>query len=108
MFSNTPPWRPSTRCKNGVLRAEECGEPVLQLLVQRLRAADEAHRGEAVAPLVERLAGGLRDGRMLREAEVIVRAKVEHGLAAADADVRVLRRGDDALALVEPRLANAP
>src|SRR5262245_10540835 len=39
---------------------------------------------------------------MIGEAEIIVGAHVEHTFAAGDGDVRVLRRGDDALGFVEP------
>ena len=39
------------RVEDRVLHAEERGDPLLELAVQRLRAADEAHAREPVAPL---------------------------------------------------------
>ena len=73
-----------------VLGAEELAELRLELLVDALRAADEAHAGHAVAPLVERrLRRGLHV-RVLRQAEVVVGAQVEHRLAVRHADGRAL------------------
>ena len=55
-----------------------------KLLVQRLRAADEAHAGQAVAPVVERLPRGLDHRGMVGQAQVIVRAQVQNRRAARD------------------------
>jgi hypothetical protein len=63
------------------LHPEERGDAPLQLLVQRLGAADEAHAGQPVAPLVERLVRGLQERLVAGEAEVVVRAEVENGSA---------------------------
>ena len=63
---------------------------LFELLVDGLRAADEAHGGQAVAPVVERLRGGGDDRGMVGQAEVIVGAEVEDVGAAGDADVRLL------------------
>ncbi len=49
--------------EDGVLHLEEFGDFLLELLVEVLRAADEADRGQAEAVLVEGLAGGLEDLR---------------------------------------------
>ena len=78
-----------------------------ELLVDALGAADEAHAGQAVAPLVERRLGGCGHGRMLRQAQVIVGAQVEHRFAVGHADGGALRRDDDALALVRAGGTNA-
>ena len=53
-------------------------EPRLQRLVHVLRAADEAHRGHAVAVAVERRLAGRDQRRMVGEAEVVVGAEVQH------------------------------
>ena len=90
-----------------VFGAEELAELGLELLVDALRAADEAHAGQAVAPLVDRRLGRRGHGRMLRQAQVIVGAQVEHRLAVGHADGGALRRDDDALALVRAGGANA-
>ena len=66
-----------------VLDAEEGGDAALQLAVEGLRAADEAHARHAVAPLVERAVGGGEQLGVAGEAEVVVRAEVQHGLGAA-------------------------
>ena len=78
-----------------------------------LRAADEAHRGHAVAVAVERLLGGLDQPRMIGQAEIVVGAEVQH-LAAANLYRRRLGRAYDAFALVQAlhldlrkKLANA-
>src|SRR6266700_6200822 len=65
-----------------------------------LGPADEAHGGKPVTPAAKRLARRLNDGRVPGEAEIIIRAQVEHRLAVADANVGRLRGGDDALPLV--------
>jgi hypothetical protein len=39
---------------------------------------------------------------MVRQAEIIIRAHIEHAPAARNSDLRVLRRGDDAFGFVEP------
>ena len=87
-----------------VLGAEELREALLELLVERLRAADEAHRGHAEAPPLERLARRLDHGRMVGEPEVVVGAEVEQAAHSLDLDVRGLRRLEHELALVEARL----
>ena len=94
------------RVKDRVLRAEELAERRLQLLVDLLRAADEPHGGEPVAPFVERVVRGRDHGRVLGKAEVVVRAQVEHLARGPHADARVLRRRDHALVLIEARGAN--
>ena len=73
-----------------VLHPEEGGDPLLELEVQRLRAADEAHARHPVAPLVERAVGGLQQLGVARQAEVVVGAEVEDRL------VRAPRRGSPA------------
>ena len=83
------------------LGAEELAEPPLQLDVDLLRAADEAHRGHPVAPAVERLVGGGDHRRVVGEAEVVVGAEVDQ-LRAGEADVAALGRGDRPLRLAQP------
>lgn len=87
-----------------VLLAEERREPLLQLLVDLLRAADEADRGHPVAPAVQCLVGGGDHLGVVGEAQVVVGAEVEHLTGAAtggDGDGRGLRGADHALGLVE-------
>ena len=58
-----------------------------ELLVDLLRAADEADAGHAVAPAVEGLVGGGDHLGMVGQAEIVVGAEVQHRLAVGDADV---------------------
>ena len=68
--SNRPPLASKQeRVEDRVLHAEEGGDPRLELLVLLLRAADEAHRGHAVAIAVERLLGGRDQLGVVGEAE---------------------------------------
>ncbi len=87
-----------------VLGAEEGREALLELLVQRLRAADEPHRRHAESPLLECVPGGLDHGRMVGEAEVVVGAEVEQAAHPLHLDVGRLGRFEHELALVEARL----
>ena len=82
-------------------------ETLLEFPVQRLRPADEADGGHAVAPLVEGVLGGLDDLGVVGHAEVVVRAEVEDVAAAVvrDSDVGLLGRGEDALRLVKALVA---
>jgi len=69
--------------------------------VDLLRAADEPHRGEPVAPAVKRGARGGGQLGMIRQPEVVVGAKVQHPVARGHRDVGVLRGGENTLALVQ-------
>jgi hypothetical protein len=93
------------RVEDSVVQAQERGERLLELLVEVLRAADEAGGAQAVAVRVERAPRGRDDFRMEGEAEVVVRAEVEDFLSA-DPDRRALRAQEDALFLEETRLAD--
>ena len=60
-----------------VVLAEMARDRQLELAVQGLRAADEAHRGHAEAECVERRLGGGDHLGMIGEAEIIVGAEVD-------------------------------
>jgi len=70
------------------------------LFVDALRATDKPHARATVAPLFKRPLRSDSDFGMLSEAEIIVRAQIEHRLAIGDADRRALRRHDHAFVLV--------
>ena len=89
------------------LGAKEFAELLLKLLVDALRAADEAHAGAAVTPLLQRVVRGLFHRRMLGETEVIVRAKIQHLAPIGEPDAHTLRRRDEPLALPSPRSTDA-
>jgi len=84
-----------------VVEAEEAGDARLQLLVFLLGAADEAHRGHAVAVAVESCLRSVADLLVVGEAEIVVGAEVQHRAAAGDLDLGRLHGGDDPLGLVE-------
>ena len=51
-----------------VFFAQEPAQALLELLVDALGAADEAHRGHAVAEAIDSAVGRFPDGRLIREA----------------------------------------
>ena len=67
-----------------------------------LGAADEANRGHAVAPAIERFFRGRDDRGMVGQAEVVVGAEVEDIRPAGHSYMSALRSGDDSLGFVEP------
>ncbi len=75
-----------------------------ELLVDVLGAADEADGGEAVAVVALGLFGRLDDGRVIGEAEVVVRGEHDHLAVAFDVDDGVLRPLELQLALERPGL----
>ncbi len=62
-----------------------------------LRAADEAHARHPEAVAVERRLRRGDERGMIGQAEIIVRAEIDHAPAVRDRDLGVLRPGDDAL-----------
>ena len=88
------------RVEDRIVLAEEAGDGGFKLLVQVLRAADKANRGETVAVMAQPFLSRLDNGRMVREAEVIICAEVDD-LAAADANGGALGALQLPLALVK-------
>ncbi len=70
-----------------------------KLAMHGLRAADEAHRGDAVAIAGEALVCRFDNGRMVGQSQVVVGAEIDHLASVGKRDHRALRRADDALAL---------
>ena len=90
--------------EDGVFGAQEFGQLGFQFLVDVLGAADEAHRGHAVAAGVQSFPGRFDHVGVGGEAEVVVGAHVDHVLALGagrkfDVDLGVLRGADDAFFL---------
>ena len=84
--SNSPPFASKQRgIEDRVFHPQKAAQPLFELLVDALRAADEAHGGHAVAEAIERAMRGFADGRVVGEAEVVVGAEVDD-LAVAGAD----------------------
>ena len=89
-----------------VVLAQVLGDRLLELAMQRLRAADEAHRSHAEAELVHGAARRRDDVRMIGEAEVIVGAEIDRfarALRGRDTDAPALRPGQQPLAFREAR-----
>ena len=78
----------------------------LQLLVNGLGAADEAHAGEAISPFLERLPSRLDDLGMIGESEIVVGAEIQRRVFTANPNSSGLRRLNDAFRLVEAGIAN--
>ena len=94
------------RIEDRVLHARELRDARFELLVDALRAADEADGGKTEAPLVvARLCGGDQLG-VVGKSEVVVRAHIDDRLRLGRVDAASLRRRDDALLLVRARLAD--
>ena len=75
------------------LGALELREPLLEPHVRRERAADQPRRSRADAILIDRQLGRFAQGGLRREAEVIVRGKIDQ-LLARKFHRRLLRRID--------------
>ena len=84
-----------------VVLAQMLGDRLLELTMQRLRAANEAHRGHAEAEFVHRAARRRDDVRVIGEAKVIVGAEVDgfaDALGGRNTDPPTLRSGQQPLA----------
>ena len=85
---------------------EEFGNRGFELLVNRLRAANEADGRATESVLVERFVRRLDDVRIVRKPEVVVRAHIDDFAPVFEANVRRLRAGDHAFFLVKPGFAD--
>ncbi len=83
------------RIENGVFHAEKIGQALLQLFMDILRAADKTHRSHAETVAIHALLRRQHQRRMVGQSQVVIGAEVDHVLARADADIGLLRRGDD-------------
>src|SRR4029079_8855460 len=97
----------AARIEDRVFGAEEAGKRVLQLLVHRLRAADEAHRRHAVAVAIEPFFCRCAQPRIVGQPEIVVGAQVDDPMAIRQHDLGYLRAADDALLLEEALRAQA-
>jgi hypothetical protein len=95
------------RVRDRVVHPEEVRDPALEVEVQALRAADEAHARHPIAPGVQ---GAVRRGHQLRmagQAEVVVGAEVQDPLRAPlHPDLGALRADDRPLFAQQPLLAH--
>ena len=87
---------------DAVLRAEQRGQLLLELAVQRLLAGGDAARGDTGAVPRDRFLRGPGDVRVARQAQVVVAGPVDHRPAADHRSVV-----GDALVDVEVRIAQA-
>ena len=84
-----------------VFHTEEIRQLLLQLLVRILGAADEAYRGHPEAVAVHTGFRRVDQRRVVGQTQIVIGAEVNH-VAVADGNVRLLRRGDDALFFEQP------
>jgi hypothetical protein len=89
--------------EDGVVHAVEASDLPLQLLVDVLRAADEAHAAQAEAVSVQGLLGRAHEIGVVRQPEVIVGAEVEGDGSAGQRDLGVHGAADDPLVLPRAR-----
>jgi len=97
------------RVEDGILGVVEFRDLFLQSLVQVLRAADEAHRGQAETVLIQGLVGGLDQIGMVGQAKVIVGAEIQDFAwlgsgRERDVNSRFLAGEDQPLLFQEPRI----
>ena len=87
--------------QDAVALAEVVGDRAFELFVDVLRAADEADRGEAEAPVVEAATSRRDNLRMVGQAEIVISAEVHHVLVV-NPNGRLLGRFDAAFRFVKP------
>src|SRR5262249_23471001 len=90
--------------EDGVVGSEEMGDFAFEVLVNGLGAAYEADRRETESVCVESALGGLDHPRMGRQAEIIVRAEIEHIASAGavlGANSYALQSGQDPLVFLQ-------
>ncbi len=92
--------------ENGVIRAEEGGHLFLKLLVDGEGAADEADRGDSIAPAFDALAGSFDDPGVVRQAEIVIGTEIEHLASSPDGNAGTLGGRDDALLFIKAGLAD--
>src|SRR5687768_10424781 len=83
-----------------ILSTQEVRDAALELFVNLGGAADKAYRGHAEAPTIKGLLSGCDHGRVISEAEVVIRAEVDQPLIT-NSDPSRLRRADHCLGLEE-------
>ena len=91
--------------EDGVLGLEIVGDGSLELLVDVLRTADEAHRRHSEAATVHHALGTLDKTRIVRQSQIVVGAEIEH-FFSCNIDSCPLRALNQALLFVEACLTN--
>jgi hypothetical protein len=81
------------------LGAEEAAQARFQILVDLLRAADEAHGRHAVTVAIERTLRCLANGGVVGEPQIVVRAQIHDFTTRADPHYRALRGRQNPLGL---------
>ena len=81
------------RIQNGIFHAEVGGQALLEIAMQALGAADEAHRGDAVAVAGERILRRREHRGMVGETEIVVGAQIDQLAPVGEPHERALRAG---------------
>ena len=84
---------PARGIQDGVFGAEKSRQRRFELLVHRLRTADETYRGHAIAEAVDGAVRGLANCRMAGKSQVIVSAQVDD-IRVVGANLPALGAGD--------------
>src|SRR5690606_11233664 len=92
------------RIEDRILGAEEAGEALFEIFVNRMRSADETDRGHAVTVAIQREPRGFAHGCMVCKPEIVVRAQINRFLAVRHANDCMLGRSEDAFGLVQSLL----
>ena len=86
--------------KDRIFRAEEIGDHTFELFVRILRTADKTHGSHTVTACIHAGFGSLDEFFVIGEAEVVVRAEVNHFLPAFYGNAGRLRGNDHALVFI--------
>ena len=93
------------RIQNRVFHSEKIRQRALQLLVDGLRAANEAHRRQPVTVLLGRRDRCLHRGFVARQAQIVVGAQIDQAAAVVAHHFGALARRQHPLRLVQALLA---
>ena len=94
------------RERDRIVGADELGDLVFQRAMEVERAADETHRRHTVPVGLHRLVGGRDERLVVREAEVVVGAEVQHLGTVSDRDRAALSGHDLPLGLPQAIVAD--
>ena len=105
-FEHTAVGIEASGIEDGVFRVEIFADGSLQLLVEVLASADEAHARHAVATAIHGILGSLYEARIVRKAQIVVGAEVQHCLSA-HLNGSLLRAFNQTLVLVKASFADS-
>ena len=87
--------------ENRIFHTEKIGQLLLKRFMAVLGPADKTHGGHTEAVAIHAAFRGGNQFRVVREAEIVIGAEVNH-LASADGDIRLLRRSNNPFFFKQP------